>query len=63
MIRPALVVDNAGPRWIRSAELATYVRHVVGVGPISQSTLDARVAEVGVERERFEVRRGRHHPS
>jgi hypothetical protein len=61
IVRPALVIDNAGPYWLRALELATYVRHVVGVHT-SQSTLDARVAEVGVGREHFEVRRGKEHP-
>lgn len=61
---PALLVDDhTGERWVRAGELATYLRHVYGVkGGISQSTLDSRLAEIGVARLYMEVRRPTGHP-
>jgi hypothetical protein len=61
--RPVVVVDSADKsRWVRAGELATYVRHVIGVTPLAQSTLDARIAEIDGQRERIEIRRGGWHP-
>jgi hypothetical protein len=59
---PTVVVDRAdGSRWIRASELATYVRHVIGVG-IAQGTLDARIGEIDARRVPIEVRVGKWHP-
>lgn len=59
VIKPALIYDSMGPRWIRVGELQAYVRHVIG---IHGGSLTARMAEIGVERKTFEQRRGAHHP-
>lgn len=61
VVKPALVVDSAGPYWIRPGELAAYVHHVIGAVEGSGS-LTARVGELGVTRHVFEVRRGDRHP-
>ena len=55
------MADSAdSSRWVRVGELATYVRHLIGVS-IAQGTLDARVGEIGGERQRIEVRRADGH--
>ena len=62
---PVVLIDKVtAERWIRAGELATYLRHVHGgfKGGLSQSTLDSRLAEIGVPRVRMEVRRGGEHP-
>lgn len=61
--RPALLVDDlTGESWIRTGELATYLRWVYGVkGGLAQSTLDARLAEIGVERVYCQVNRASGH--
>lgn len=61
--RPVLLVDRITHRqYIRAGDFATYLRHVIGVGPLSQSTLDGRVAEIDIEAITFEARRGTEHP-
>ena len=63
LVRPTLIVDSVTDReWIRAGELATYVRHVVGAGPLSQSTLDGRMSAIGAERHALEEREGKAHP-
>jgi hypothetical protein len=58
LLRPVVLIDSAdAARWVRAGELATYLRHVVGV-TIAQTTLDARVGEIGGKRERMERRTG-----
>jgi hypothetical protein len=55
LIRPVVVIDSEdSTRWVCALELATYLRHVVGV-TIAQPTLDARVGEIGGSRERYEA--------
>lgn len=60
----ALVDSQTGELWIRVGELAAYMRHVYGVGVLSQHDLDARIAEIGGDRERLDEdhrsRGGRH---
>lgn len=58
-----LLIDHV-THWgyLRSGEVATYIRHVISPAPMSQSTLDGRMAEIGVTRIRYEERRGRAHP-
>jgi hypothetical protein len=55
----ALVDTETEELWIRAAELASYLRHVYGVGGIAMHTLDARIRELGGERLRVEE--NRHH--
>lgn len=49
---PRLLIDTRTKvRWIRVGDLATYIRHVIGIkGGVSQTTLDARLREIGVQR-------------
>ena len=59
-----MLVDSVtGWRYLRAGEVAAYIRHLIGPPPMSQPTLDARLAEIGVDRVRYEERRGRSHPS
>jgi hypothetical protein len=59
LFRPVVVIDSAdASQWVRSGELATYVRHVVGVTPLAQTTLDSRMAEIGGKRKLMERRTG-----
>ena len=61
--RPVLLLDReTGERWVRAAEVATFVRHCVGAPPISQATLDGRMGVIGVKRVVYEVRRDDEHP-
>lgn len=61
--RPVVVHDGKTSRlWVRAGELATYLRHVVGTGPMPQSALDGRMAEVGADRMYFEKRIEEKHP-
>lgn len=46
-----LVDTQTEELWIRAGEFATYMRHVYGEKPLAQHDLDARIVEVGGERE------------
>jgi hypothetical protein len=47
-----VVVDSESDKlWIRVGELATYMRHVYGIGTLPMHTLDARIRETGGERD------------
>ena len=60
--RPALLVDSETTRrYARVSELATYIRHVIGV-PLGHGVLDSRIAGVGGERLYLESRNGQLHP-
>jgi hypothetical protein len=60
--QPLLLVDSVtGRRWIRVAELATFVRTVMG-SPMGYGVLDGRLLEIGAERLTYESRNGRVHP-
>ena len=49
--RPLLMVDaQTGERWIRVGDLAAFWRHVLGVGVMSQPTIDGRLSAIGVKR-------------
>jgi hypothetical protein len=53
--RPVRFIDSAtGEQWVRAGELATYIRWVLGVEPLSHATLRARLSEVGVVGRLFE---------
>lgn len=59
--RPCRFIDSqTGNQWIRPGETATYLRHIVGVEPLSHSTLRARLREIGVLRQHFEDYRPPH---
>lgn len=49
-----VIVDGDDRCWVRASELVTWVRHMRGVS-IAQHALDARLAEVDVERVPLEV--------
>lgn len=62
--RQVLLVDKVtGWRYLRASEVATYIRLLIGPAPMAQPTLDARLAEIGIDRVRYEERRGRRHPA
>jgi hypothetical protein len=59
--RPVRFVDaQTGDEWIRAGETAAYVRWVLGVEPLSHTTLRARLYEVGVVGKLFEDYRPPH---
>jgi hypothetical protein len=59
--RPTKFVDkHTGAQYLRVGETAAYLRYVVGVEPLSHSTLRARLHEIGVVAELFEDRRPPH---
>lgn len=59
--RPARFVDvQTAEHWLRAGEVATFVRWVLGVEPLSHATLRARLSEVGVEGRYFEDHRPPH---
>jgi len=54
---PALLVDaRTGERWMRVGEVATFWRHVIGVGEMSQPTIDGRLGAIGVRRHEYPFR-------
>lgn len=56
----AIVDSRTGELWIRAGEFASYMRHVYGIGSLSQPSLDARIIETGGQRIRLdEDRRSR----
>ena len=60
--RPVVLFDRDTRRqWVRVPELATYLRHVVGL-PLGHGVLDGLMSEVGAPRIRYEVRNGSVHP-
>lgn len=60
--RPVVLFDRETRRqWVRVPELATYLRHVVGM-QLGHGTLDGLMSEVGAPRIRHEVRNGAAHP-
>ena len=60
--RPVLLIDkDTKRRWVRVPELATYLRHVIGL-QLGHGELDGRMSEVGADRIRYEVRNGKAHP-
>jgi hypothetical protein len=59
--RPARFIDEqTAEQWVRAGETATFLRWVLGVEPLSHSTLRARLSEIGVEARRFEDWRAPH---
>jgi hypothetical protein len=54
--RPALLVDKTGERWMRVGDVAAFLRYCTGAPPMSQLTLDGRLAAVGVTRVRYGAR-------
>jgi hypothetical protein len=59
--RPSRFIDEAtGEQWVRPNELASYLRYVVGVEPLSHATLRARLREIGVAGQHFEDYRPPH---
>ena len=60
----AIIDAQTDELWIRTGELAAYLRHVYGTGSLAHHTLDARVSEIGGDREHVEEDRrhagGRH---
>jgi hypothetical protein len=52
--RPTLLVDaRTGERWMRVGDVAAFWRHVIGVGVMSQPTIDGRLSAVGVRRHEY----------
>jgi hypothetical protein len=59
--RPLCLTDkHTRERWLRAGEAATFLRYIVGVQPLKQTTLDARWKEIGVERRYFQDYRPPH---
>lgn len=56
--RPALLVDSVevGVRWARVGEVACFLRHVIGTGSMSQTTIDGRLSPLGIGRRYFAER-------
>lgn len=55
--RPGLLVDaQTGERWMRVGEVAVFWRHVIGVGEMSQPTIDGRLGAIGVRRHEYPFR-------
>jgi hypothetical protein len=60
--RPLRIADAiTGLLWVRVGELATYLRHVLGLR-LGHGWLDGRMSEIGAARESFEMRNGKTHP-
>jgi hypothetical protein len=60
--RPIRLLDTVtAAAWVRVTELATYLRHVVGL-QLGHGALDGRMSEIGAARVQFEARNGRAHP-
>lgn len=52
--RPTLLIDSeTGEQWMRVGEVAAFWRHVVGVGTMSQPTMDGRLSAIGVRRHSY----------
>lgn len=59
--RPARFVDETtGEQWLRAGEMATYLRWVLGVEPLSHKLLRSRLKEIGVVGRVFEDYRPPH---
>jgi hypothetical protein len=59
--RPIRFVDSqTGEQWLRAGEVATYLRWVLGVEPLSHASLRARLIEIGVVGRYFEDYRPPH---
>jgi hypothetical protein len=59
--RPCRFIDlKTAEQWVRSSELAAYLRHVIGVEPLPHSMLRARLREIGVVGRYFEDHRPPH---
>jgi hypothetical protein len=59
--RPIRFVDaQTHEQWLRAGEIATYVRWVLGVEPLSHATLRSRLSEIGVIARPFEDYRPPH---
>ena len=59
--RPVRFIDaQTNEQWVRAGETAAFVRYVVGVDRIAQSTLQGRLQQIGVEAQRFEDYRPPH---
>jgi hypothetical protein len=59
--RPVRFIDaQTSEQWIRAGETATFVRYVVGIEPLAQSTLQGRLEQIEVEAQRFEDHRPPH---
>lgn len=57
--RPTLLIDaKTGERWMRVGDLAAFWRHVLGVGVMSQPTIDGRLSAIGVKRHEYAVKVG-----
>jgi hypothetical protein len=55
--RPVRFIDkHTRDQWVRSRETATFIRWVCGVEPLSHSTLEARLVEIGIIGKLFESR-------
>jgi hypothetical protein len=60
--RPIRLVDTAtSATWVRVNELATYLRHVLGLR-LGHGEVDGRMSEIGAARQWFEMRKGNAHP-
>jgi hypothetical protein len=55
-----LVDEQTGENWVRAGEAATFLRHIVGVEPLSHGMLRARFAEIGIRWHHVEDRRPPH---
>lgn len=61
--RPVQFVDaQTSRRYTRASDAATFVRHAINAGPVSQGTLNGRMAGIGIEVLTLEVRRADTHP-
>jgi hypothetical protein len=59
--RPIRFVDkDTGEQWVRMGEAATYLRWVLGVEPLSHSTLRSKLQEIGVVARHFQDYRPPH---
>ena len=57
--RPTLLIDSrTGEGWMRVGDLAAFWRHVLGVGVMSQPTIDGRLSALGVKRHGYAVKVG-----
>lgn len=60
--RPIRLIDaKTSVIWVRVLELATYLRHVIGL-QLGHGFLDGRMSEIGAVRQTFEARKGNAHP-
>lgn len=59
--KPVCFLDRESRElWVRAGEAAIYLRHIVGVSPLRDRTLEARWKEIGITRHEYQDRRAPH---